>query len=118
MSRIGQWADRIQVDSARSWRDRILQGGLPTWRFDLMGKAEIFGLSFDELPDDWQAIDAVMLVKAIKPDGTEFPYRIALRVTEGLTTWEMIGMIECLRQDAIAQYMTPPEENGNAEGQD
>lgn len=64
--------------------------------------AEVFGLQADDLPEGWQAVDAVVIVKCIRPDGSDFPYAMCSRMTDGMTPWETAGMADWVRVNALA----------------
>jgi hypothetical protein len=65
--------------------------------------AEVYGLAIDDLPEDWQPIEAVVLVKCIRPDADGNPYVLASRRTDGVTPWEIAGMAECLRHLTLVE---------------
>lgn len=53
--------------------------------------AEAFGLPLPDLPDDWRPAEVVVIVKAF--DGDLRP-RLAVRYSEGLSSWEAVGMLQ------------------------
>lgn len=51
---------------------------------------EIFGLEAPGLPDGWTPLEACAVVKALDENGI---VRLALRYTQGVSTWEALGMV-------------------------
>jgi hypothetical protein len=70
--------------------------------------AEVFGLPVDDLPDGWQPLEAIVIVKCIRPDATDMPYALCTRRTDGMTPWETAGMAEWVRGAALQQITPPP----------
>lgn len=56
--------------------------------------AEVFGLEVVDLPEGWQPVEALVVVKCLKPESSddECPYGLVARASHGLTTWEGEGM--------------------------
>jgi len=65
--------------------------------------ADIFGLPVEDLPDGWQPVEAILIIKCLKPNGSEFPYGLCARITDGMSTWEAAGMASWAVQNALAQ---------------
>lgn len=54
--------------------------------------SEMYGLELSDLPEDFQPLEAVVLVKCLTPDGV----RLVARYTEGLYLWDVAGMASYL----------------------
>jgi hypothetical protein len=70
--------------------------------------AQAFGLDVGELPDGWQPVEALVIVKCLIPDDStskQFPYRLSLRASDGLSMWEAAGMLRVNAADVDAQFV-------------
>jgi hypothetical protein len=73
--------------------------------------ADAYGLPMHDLPDGWQPVEAIMVIKCIQPEGgTKFPYRFAFRATEGLTMMEASGMAEYAHENLKAEMIKEDED--------
>jgi hypothetical protein len=72
--------------------------------------SDLFGLPVEDLPEGWQPVEVVAIVKCLRPDGTTFPYGLCSRVTDGLSPWEAAGMAEWAHRSAIQQLDEPKNE--------
>jgi hypothetical protein len=54
--------------------------------------AEVFGLQIGDLPEDWQPVEVLVVVKCLRPEGDAFPYGLAARASQSLSNWEGEGM--------------------------
>ena len=50
----------------------------------------ILGMELTDLPDEYTALEAVMLIKALDEDGI---VRLLVRYTPSLNVWEAVGML-------------------------
>jgi hypothetical protein len=64
----------------------------------------IYGLECGPLPDEWQAMEAISMVKCLVPEG-KFSYQWSLRATEGLHIVEAIGALEAALFDLKNDYL-------------
>lgn len=72
--------------------------------------AEIYGLTVPDLPEGWQPIEVAAIVKCLVPSEEDaFPYRLAVLVSDGLTTWETTGMMRCAEAEMTTQYVNNNE---------
>lgn len=63
----------------------------------------MFGLSFDEIPDDAIPLEAIAVIKCLDQEGNTMLY---LRATEGLSSWESLGMLSIAKrtqEDSLAE---------------
>ena len=58
----------------------------------------VYGLPLDDLPDGWQPVEAIVVVKCLKPENEDCAYGLVARVSGDLTTWEAEGMAHWLTQ--------------------
>jgi hypothetical protein len=77
---------------------------------------KIYGLEIKEdLPEGWQPVDVAVIIKCLVPpesvdaEGTDFPYRMTFRCSEGLSVWEVAGMAGCIEADAKSRYVGDPD---------
>lgn len=79
--------------------------------------AEVFGLDVGDLPDGWQPVEALCIVSCVAfndDEGGTAARKLSIRATEGLTVWEVIGMLEGYAADARQQFLaTLLDEDGN-----
>jgi hypothetical protein len=71
--------------------------------------ATVLGLEVPDLPDGWQPVEAVTVIKCLVPpeaDDGGYPYRMVLRVTSGLGVAEVAGMAGCAEAEAKHQFVT------------
>lgn len=72
-------------------------------------------MAVEDLPDGWQPVDALIIMKCIVPPGeldqggTTYPYRLAVRATEGLSSWEVVGMCRLVAAEGEYQYTIAPD---------
>jgi len=64
--------------------------------------AELFGVEIGDLPEGSLAIAFVVMVKALDPDGDLVLYE---RKSDGLTTWEALGMATTFADTARSRLM-------------
>lgn len=55
-------------------------------------------VEIENLPEGWTLIEAAVVVKALDAEGI---VRLASRFSEGLTTWESLGMLTAVRASLI-----------------
>ncbi len=69
-----------------------------------------YGLDTGPLPEDWQPVEAVAIVKCFADDDTGAgAVKLATRGTESLNIWEAVGMLDCARADLLDQYKSTLE---------
>jgi hypothetical protein len=75
--------------------------------------ATVFGLDIGELPEGWQPVEAVCIVRCVafgeEASGTA-AQKLSMRATEGLTCWEVLGMLDGYAADARQQFVETLEE--------
>lgn len=78
--------------------------------------ATLFGLEIEDLPEDMTALEMVLVVKTMRPAGSEkFPYALVARCTDGLSIWEAAGMT---RWWAVATDVQLKDMLGGSDGED
>jgi hypothetical protein len=79
--------------------------------------AEVFGLEVGELPEGWQPVEALCIVRCVAfadDEGGTAAQKLSMRATEGLTIWEVMGMLTGYLADAKQQFLgTLLDEDGN-----
>ncbi|HLT60887.1 MAG TPA: hypothetical protein VK020_06815 [Microlunatus sp.] len=55
--------------------------------------AQVFGLPIDDLPDGWEPVEALVIVKCLRPEEDGYPYGLTALATDGLSVWEAEGML-------------------------
>ena len=76
--------------------------------------AEVFGIEVPGLPEDIQPIELIVIVKGLRTDKGaegEFPYCLASRISNGLSTWEAVGMAEWAKANALKQLTGTDEDS-------
>lgn len=64
----------------------------------------VYGLALTDIPKGWQPVEALVVVKALKPENDECPYGLVARATSGITTWEAEGMAAWLGRVSRGDY--------------
>ena len=81
--------------------------------------AEIFGLEVGDLPDGWQPVEALCIVRCVhfgEDEGGTAAQKLSMRATEGLTVWEVLGMLDGYAADAREQFLgTLLDQDGEAD---
>lgn len=70
--------------------------------------AEVFGLEVGEVPQGWQPVDVLCIVSCVafgEEDGGTAARKLSMRASEGLTCWEVLGMLEGYAADARQQFL-------------
>ncbi|GAA4082859.1 hypothetical protein [Actinomadura miaoliensis] len=62
--------------------------------------AELYGLQVEDLPEGWEPVEAVCVVKCLRPEDADFPYGLIAVATGGLSTWEAEGMLSWAARNA------------------
>lgn len=79
--------------------------------------AEVFGLEVGELPEGWQPVEALCIVRCVAFDDDEggtAAQKLSMRASEGLTIWEVMGMLYGYLADARQQFIGTLLEDGDA----
>lgn len=75
--------------------------------------AEVYGIEVGELPEGWTPVEAIVIVKCHDlTDGDNPSARLALRASEGLNSWEAIGMVRAYEADLLDQFLRSVREAG------
>lgn len=76
--------------------------------------AEVLGMEIPDLPEGWQPVEAIVIVKCLRPPVEDaednFAYGLASRLTDGMSTWEAAGMAEWAKRNAFEQLMGGEDE--------
>lgn len=70
--------------------------------------AEIFGLEVGEVPQGWQPVDVLCIVSCVafaEDSGGTTARKLSIRASEGLTCWEVLGMLEGYAADVRQQFI-------------
>lgn len=75
-------------------------------------QTSVFGVDVDELPEKWQALEVVVLVKSLDSTGG---VSLCLRYSDNLSTWEAIGMLRLAeavaKKDLIAEMVDEEDDD-------
>jgi hypothetical protein len=69
--------------------------------------ADVYGVQMEDLPDGWQALDAMVIVKCIDASGDPnlSMQRLAMRSSDGVSSWEGVGMLTCYADELRKQFL-------------
>lgn len=65
-------------------------------------KIEVFGATIEDLPKKWQGLDVIVIAKALNEEGK---VSFVIRYSEGLTTWEAIGLLRVSESVALRDVL-------------
>ena len=60
--------------------------------------ATAYGLDIGDLPDDWTPLELVTVIRCLDQDGNE---TAAMRTTDGLQDWEIVGLLRTAENQTL-----------------
>ena len=61
--------------------------------------ATAYGLDIQDLPDDWTPLELVAVIRCLDGDGRE---TAAMRNTDGLQSWEIVGLLHTAEHQTLS----------------
>lgn len=74
--------------------------------------AEVYGLDIADLPAHYTPLEALVITECVALDETgTSAKKLVIRATDGLTTWDVIGLCQAVRADAEDQFRQATSED-------
>lgn len=67
-----------------------------------LGYVDVYGVRIKDIPENWQGLEVVVLVKALNADGK---VATIFRYSENLMGWEAIGLLRMAEAAAISDML-------------
>lgn len=65
---------------------------------------DVFGIELPDIPDG-TVVDVLVIAKVLGKDETQFPYALISRASDGLSTWEVVGMCNTVAARIVARMV-------------
>jgi hypothetical protein len=70
---------------------------------------DIFGLQVDDLPTGQLPIKVLVIIETIQMEDAGDTRKLNIRASDGVTTWDAIGLTTAAKIDAEHQWLNTPD---------
>lgn len=67
-----------------------------------LGYVEVYGVRIKDIPENWQGLEVVCLIKALNEDGK---VSTIFRYSENLMGWEAVGLLRVAEAAAVSDML-------------